>query len=638
MDRVRTVKLVLWTICGVYFAVAVCRFTLGLGAVSALSDETPWGLWVGFDVMGGVALAAGGFVVTAIFYILKNDEFKPIVRPAVLTAFLGYAAVAIGLMHDIGLPWNIWHPMVYWQHHSALFEVAWCVMLYLTVLALEFLPVPLESIGYFAGLRKFLVKNRLILVTLGIMLSTLHQSSLGTLFVIMPHRLHPLWYSPILPVLFFVSAIALGLMMVAVESLVTHYLYRRESEIHLLSRLCGWAACVLGGWLIVRLLDLGIRGDLPALLDGTWYSKWFLVEIAISALVPIVLFTHPRTRGTYAGVGIGAFCGVFGVVLNRINVGGIAMLRTEGSGLYIPTWTEVAISAGVVSGAILVFLYLTEHFNVWQDPPKDPEEIPHKIPRFDPVVSVWLGDSVATGMKRNSLWFVIGASVSFFFLSFGSLDSQGLHRTPAEPARGSETLQIDANRDGYSVVFDHERHTQSLGEDGSCAICHHANLPEDRQTPCAECHRDVYLATSIFDHLKHQAWLGENQSCIQCHPAGENKMDSSAVPCTNCHQETQTLAVDSSPIRLGERQHIACSHTDAMHGLCVTCHKEIAERIEKPRHGLCGTCHPIDKAEDDEWNKRIRSTVSQRWVISTPLLPEKMDIERLRTAVSEVHP
>ena len=634
MDRVRTVKLVLWSICGLAFAVAIRRFLLGLGSSTALNDGTPWGLWVGFDVMGGVALAAGGFVITATFYILKKDEFKSVIRPAVLTAFLGYVAVAVGLMADIGLPWNIWHPMVYWQHHSALFEVAWCVMLYLTVLALEFLPIPLESTSWLAGLRRFLVKHRLALVVLGIMLSTLHQSSLGTLFLIVPHRLHPLWYSPILPVLFFVSAVSLGLMMVTLESLVSHYLYKRQTEVHLLSKLCRCAAWILGGYLVIRILDLTVRGSLPYLFEGTWESGWFAMEIAISVIIPIVLFTHRWTRGTVGGLAVGSVLGVAGFVLNRLNVGGIAMIRAAQSS-YFPAWTEFAISAGVVSGAALVFLYAVENFNVWRERPQDEEKIPHRMPRFDPVDSVWLGDPAAAGAKRYSLGFVIAAAVGFSFSSFSSLDSQGLQETPAEKSRGQDVLRIDANRDAYFVTFEHKRHEDSLGVAESCGICHHANVPGDKHTACNECHRDVYLPTPIFNHRRHQDWWGGNESCVQCHPAGENKMASNTKPCQECHIEDMALAVEMSPI--GMEDYEACSYTDAMHGLCVTCHKEIADRIDRAEHGLCGTCHPAIPDEAlTEWEKRIRATASHRWVISVPLLPDNIDTEQLRRTVSTV--
>jgi len=191
--------------------VGAARLIHGLGATTALSDNTSWGIWIGFDVMGGVALAAGGFVIAGIVYIFHIDRFRPLLRSTVLTAFLGYLAVIVGLICDIGRPWMIWSPTINWQIHSALFEVAWCVMLYTTVLALEFAPVVLEKISRAQRALEFLKKATIPLVIAGIMLSTMHQSTLGTLFVIMPFRVHPLWYTNWLPMLFFVSAVALGL-------------------------------------------------------------------------------------------------------------------------------------------------------------------------------------------------------------------------------------------------------------------------------------------------------------------------------------------------------------------------------------------------------------------------------------------
>ncbi|MDQ7086999.1 MAG: NrfD/PsrC family molybdoenzyme membrane anchor subunit, partial [Acidobacteriota bacterium] len=201
-----------------FSVVLVRRFTGGLGAVSNLSDEMPWGLWIGFDLLSGVALAAGGFTITAIVYLLHLDRYRPIVRPALLTAFLGYLMVIAALLVDLGRPWNIWHPLIFWNPHSVMFEVGWCVMLYTTVLFLEFLPLVFER---FRIQRALTLWSRYLtppLVIAGVLLSTLHQSSLGTLYVIVPGKLHPLWYSPILPLLFFVSAISLGLAMTSVES------------------------------------------------------------------------------------------------------------------------------------------------------------------------------------------------------------------------------------------------------------------------------------------------------------------------------------------------------------------------------------------------------------------------------------
>jgi Ni/Fe-hydrogenase subunit HybB-like protein len=215
-------KLTFWRVVGLiilaFGAVATfIRFTQGLGASTNLSDEFPWGIWIGFDILCGVMLAAGGFTLMATVHIFHSEKYHPIGRPALLTAFLGYLLVVGALMFDLGRPWMIWGPMVMWNPHSVMFEVGWCVALYTTVLSLEFAPIIFEKLR----MPKVLRLLRMIstpLVILGIILSTLHQSSLGSLYLIMAGKLHPLWYTPLLPVMFFISALAVGLAMTIFES------------------------------------------------------------------------------------------------------------------------------------------------------------------------------------------------------------------------------------------------------------------------------------------------------------------------------------------------------------------------------------------------------------------------------------
>ncbi len=300
MNRLNTVKSILWALVSVGVVLAITRFIMGLGVTTALSDDTPWGLWIVFDVMGGVALAAGGFVIAATVYIFHLDKYKPIVRPAVLTAFLGYNAVGIGLMFDLGIPWRIWHAMIYWQHHSVLFEVAWCVMLYLTVLALEFAPVVFEhkwlQHPLLQSIHRMLKWATIPLVIAGIVLSTLHQSSLGSLFLIMPHRLHALWYTPLLPLMFFVTAIGLGLMMVTLESFFSTWLFNHKPKKDLLAGLGKAASIVLFLYVALRIIDLAARGQLGLLFDPSWQSMLFTFEIMVSALIPAILLSFASLR------------------------------------------------------------------------------------------------------------------------------------------------------------------------------------------------------------------------------------------------------------------------------------------------------------------------------------------------------
>jgi len=343
--RLTTLKTVLWALVGVLASVTVIRFVHGLGAVTNLSDAAPWGLWIGFDVMSGVALAAGGFVLAATVYIFGLERYRPFVRAAILTALLGYVAVAVGLLYDLGLPWRIWHPIVNWQYHSVLFEVAACVMLYLTVLILEFLPVVLEHKlfqgAFFQTILKALKRVSILLVIAGIVLSTLHQSSLGSLFLITPYRLHPLWYSPIIYFLFFVSAVGLGLMTVVLESLFSNYFLGHKLHTREISGLGLAASVVLWVYVVLRVGDLAVRGVLGTALDGSWQSGLFVAEMAFSAVIPAALMLFKPIRKSLAGVGIAATMVVTGMIWHRLDVSIVAfgrnpnlpLLRGEPEGL-----------------------------------------------------------------------------------------------------------------------------------------------------------------------------------------------------------------------------------------------------------------------------------------------------------------
>jgi Ni/Fe-hydrogenase subunit HybB-like protein len=605
MERVVRLKVILWMLVGLAAAVATSRFWFGLGATTHLSDATPWGLWVGFDVMGGVALAAGGFIVTATVYIFKLERFHSIVRPAVLTAFLGYVAVVVGLMFDLGLPWNIWHMIIFWNPHSPLFEVGWCVMLYLTVLALEFFPVPAEDFSALARVRRFLVKLRIPLVVLGIALSTLHQSSLGSLFLIMPYRLHPLWYSPILPVLFFTSAVGLGLLTVIFESHFTAYLFRRKPETYLMGPLGAAAGWVLMVYVVLRFGDLAARGQLHELAGGGWLPGLFWVEMALMALIPLAMLYAPqfRTRGNWQWAA--AAIGVFGVVLNRIDVGGLADL-SRGNRLYVPAWSEFAVTLGIVAAAVLVFLFMIEHFKIWEQRPADPNADPKKLPEFNQVGFTWLGTPVIAGRLKYSLAFVVAAAVGFSFLSNPRAASLGtvptpVHRArgdvgllnvastqaPQQPAAGKEgVLYLDADLTGYGVTFYHQREVERNGGRKSCVLCHHMNMPRDKNSGCYECHRDMYLPSDAFRHDWHASPSGANLACVQCHARGETRTAKNVKSCADCHKD---LIPAGATIEI--KTYAAPSYVDAMHELCIGCHTKVAQQQNKPQVAQCAECH-----------------------------------------------
>lgn len=341
--------------------VGIIRFVQGLGATTNLTDFYPWGLWLGFDVVSGVALGSGAFTMAAIVYIFNLKKYRPILRPAILTGFIGYLLVIMGLLADLGRPYRIWHVMIHWNLHSVLFEVGWCVILYTTVMALELLPIVFERFNKQDSMPAQVIHTVTIpLVIVGVTLSTMHQNSLGSLFLIMPDKLHPLWYSPLLPVFFYVSAIGLGLAMVILESSLSARAFKRGLEIDILSSLAKAIPYVLGLYLVLKLGDLILAGDFGLLFEGSLRSNLFLLELAIQVIVPIVLFSLPKVRKSPAGLLWSSALVVVGTILNRINVvlvgprvpTGIAHLPQP---TYFPNWMEFAVTIGLVSGGVLLF-------------------------------------------------------------------------------------------------------------------------------------------------------------------------------------------------------------------------------------------------------------------------------------------
>jgi len=356
--------------------ITIMRFTMGLDAVTNLTNDNPWGLWIGFDLLVGVALAAGGYVTSAAVYLFGMKKYHSAVRPAVLTGFLGYSLVVFALAYDVGIPWRLPYPFLIQQGTtSLLFEVAGCVALYLTVLFLEFVPAPLEWLG-FKKARELAVKLTLALTVLGCVLSTLHQSSLGALFLIAPSKLHPLWYSPYLPVFFFISSIIAGLSMVIFESTLSHHYFadkmdaahRRENE----GVTLGFgksASLVLAGYFIIK--AMGIAGGNNWHLLGTSYGLWFLVELLGFVALPSFLYAvGVRNRDLKLIKWTSAWT-VLGIIINRLNVSLIAFnWHLPSSQRYFPHWMEIAISVFIVTVGIVVFRFIVTRMPIFYEHPE----------------------------------------------------------------------------------------------------------------------------------------------------------------------------------------------------------------------------------------------------------------------------
>lgn len=333
--------------------VTVLRYWKGLGAVTNLSDRFPWGLWIGFDVLCGVGLAAGGFVITTAVYVFNLKRFRPIVRPTILTAFLGYILVAVALAYDLGKPWNVWHPIVMWNPRSAMFEVSWCVMLYLTVLALEFSGVVFERLRW---RRAVAVQHAATvpLVIAGAIISTLHQSSLGTFYLIAPGKLHALWYTPLLPIMFLLSAVAGGLAMMIVESRLSSRALGRGLEMPLLASIGKALLAALGVYAAVRLADMARLGALGEILSGSREARFFQLEMAIGVILPMALLALPAVRRNSGRLYGAALLVVAGFVVNRLNVS-ITGLEGAQGGHYVPTIAEGIITLMVVGIGMAAF-------------------------------------------------------------------------------------------------------------------------------------------------------------------------------------------------------------------------------------------------------------------------------------------
>jgi Ni/Fe-hydrogenase subunit HybB-like protein len=339
------------------------RIRYGLGGATNLSDQFPWGLWIGFDVLCGVGLAAGGFTLVAIVHIFNIERYKPVLRPAVLTAFLGYSLVVVALLYDLGRPDRIWHPLIMWNPHSVMFEVAWCVTLYTTVLFLEFIPMVLEKFGWHKPL-EWIHNISVPLMIGGVLLSTLHQSSLGSLYLIVPEKLYPLWYSPLLPALFYVSAIAVGLAMTIFESWHSSRAFGRALELPLLASLARVLAVLMSTYLWIRLLDMAHRQVFPLLLRNRTETWLFGLEVALMA-VPTVLLFQRKVRMNPDALYACAVMVLFGFIANRLNVAVTGMEAGSGAH-YIPKWTEIAVTLSIVGAGFAIFRVIAEYFPVFE--------------------------------------------------------------------------------------------------------------------------------------------------------------------------------------------------------------------------------------------------------------------------------
>lgn len=361
------------------------RMFFGLEAATNLDDQWPWGIWIAIDVASGVALAAGGFTTAALAEIFHKEKYHVILRPALLTAMLGYTFVVIGLLADLGRYYNVWHPMLpsMWQGNSVLFEVGMCVMVYLTVLYVEFMPIVCErfkgKVAWPGPLKAFnklteailTLAERLlgrfvfIFIIMGVVLSCLHQSSLGTLMVIAPTKMHPLWYTTISPLLFLMSAIAVGFPMVIFESIIASKSFKLAPETKVLSSLAKYTPMLLGAYLVAKILDLTLRNAWGYVFEGSLQSFMWMIEIGGGVVLPIILLSMDKVRKSVKGLFISAtLVIILGVLLNRINVFLVAYTPLYSVKSYFPSLIEMMVTIGLVAVLVLVYRFFVITFPV----------------------------------------------------------------------------------------------------------------------------------------------------------------------------------------------------------------------------------------------------------------------------------
>jgi Ni/Fe-hydrogenase subunit HybB-like protein len=380
------IALIIIAINGLVFLMG--RFFFGLGAVTNLNNQYPWGLWIGVDVAAGVALAAGGFTTAALGHVMHREEYHAIVRPALLTAMLGYTFVAMGVFVDIGRWYFIWHPLIMWNGNSALFEVGICVMIYMTVLYIEFIPIVTERFigkvklpGFLSFLNKpvdkllrvldsGLSKTMFVFIIAGVVLSTLHQSSLGTLMVIAGTKMHPLWQTPILPLLFLLSAISVGFPMVIFESLLASRSLKLKPEMHILARLGSMIAPLLGIYLAFKIGDMFVRETFVYLSEFNTASVMFTIEVLFGVIIPLRMFLSPKVLKSPPLLFTASTLVVLGVLLNRINNFIVAYTPPYATDSYFPSIGEISVTVGFAAILMLAYRFIVLNFPVISLPGK----------------------------------------------------------------------------------------------------------------------------------------------------------------------------------------------------------------------------------------------------------------------------
>lgn len=606
--------LVLIALMCIGFVFGVVRFLFGLGAVTNLNNQFPWGLWIGVDVVTGVALAAGGFTTSALAYVFNRDQFHAVIRPALLTAMLGYTFVTLGLMVDIGRYWNIWRPLVSWNPNSVLFEVAVCVAIYSNVLFIEFIPIVVERFkgkvklpgtlrgfdGLIEGLLgladRILGKVMFLFIIAGIVLSFLHQSALGSLMLIATYKVHPLWYTPILPLLFLLSAIAVGYPMVVFESLITSKSLKRKPEMEVLTPLAKFMPVLIGIYLVVKLGDMMVRGTYSYLFDGTLQSNAFIVEVLFGLILPFLLLLSRRVRKSSGWLFFASTLYVLGVVLNRINVFIVSFTPPYMMERYFPAIGEFAVTIGFVAALILLYRVFVTLFPVLGTHAKGKASALVLLVAFSMIFFTQLSANGADMAEKKVISPVTKVTPSI---------------EDAPKVRILNSPVINEYKDRYGPVrFMHSKHANVVQD---CTVCHHRIPRKEGDTygqpatmatligaetlpvSCDSCHDQPWNPGQIHVPGLKGAY---HQQCMGCHQESQQKPVANAIQyrllvkglegtrrlvsrapldCISCHPKKvpdhkELVKLEGNPDALAVTQN------------CLTCHEDQGRAMLKTSH------------------------------------------------------
>lgn len=567
---------------GLGLVAAALRLLFGLSATTNLSDQYPWGIWVAVDIAAGIALAAGGFTATAFIEIFGRERFRPLLRSALVATWLAYLAEAVVLVLDLGRYWNIWRVFTRWQGNSVLFAIALCVASSILVLTVELAP------AFAAGLRK---KPRAavsraaaavipVFLLAGVVLSLIHQSSLGTLLVIAPAKIHPLWYTPWLPVLFLLSAAMVGFPMVIIQYLAASRSFGRRPDMDMLSDFAAKVPWLVGAYGAAKVVDLAVRfRQVPWLQSKALLAVW-LAEVGLGVVAPFLMLIRPAVRRSPRRLFRAALLLAGGVVLNRIDVFLVAYRPPHASGPYFPALGEIALTAATVSAVVFFYRLLAIRLPILE---------------WDGATACQAFPEVEAPAKkaRTRLWGGLAVAVLLGISAYATVMHRhgrpGPRRPPAaafQPGLARErareafpvneffprkyqdvyTLEnpgLSGPDDGYgAVLFTHRRHDVNAG--GNCAACHHRQSTADGDR------------TGVEFYVVHRAMGTSIQGdCQSCHVDLREKR---IQKCSDCHRLADETDDRSRPGLLG-----------AFHANCIGCH--LGQPADKAAPTGCDDCH-----------------------------------------------